>query len=228
MAPQIFIALDFSDSESALQFAKTIDPKLAGLKVGITLFTKAGPKIVEQLHALGFKIFLDLKYHDIPQQVYGAVKAAAELGVFMLNVHALGGLSMLQAAREAIPQQTDASKLIAVTILTSADDSDLATIGISKPVKQLGLELAKLAATAALDGVVCSAQEAQLYRANFAQDFLLVTPGIRPAGSAFVDQKRIMTPKAAKQAGSDFLVIGRPITQAAEPKLALTEIIESL
>ncbi len=227
-ASPIIVALDFPSQQAALDLAARLDPAQCRVKVGKELFTRSGPAVVEALQARGFEVFLDLKFHDIPNTTAMAVKAAAELGVWMVNVHCSGGLRMLAACRETLDAQTGPRPLlIGVTVLTSMERSDLAGIGLDlEPAEQV-LRLAGLAAQAGLDGLVCSAQEAVALKA--AQPALqLVTPGIRPAGSAGDDQRRILTPRAALQAGSDYLVIGRPISQAANPAQALQDILADL
>jgi len=222
--PRILVALDFPSAAPALALAHRLDPGQCRLKVGKELFTAAGPDLVLQLQALGFEVFLDLKFHDIPNTVAGAVRAAAELGVWMVNVHASGGRRMLLAAREALEKLQRRPLLIAVTVLTSLERSDLAEIGLDiDPLLQVE-RLARLTADCGLDGVVCSAQEAPRLRVACGGDFCLVTPGIRPVVAAAGDQRRVMTPAAALAAGADYLVIGRPITAAADPALALAQI----
>lgn len=215
--PRIIVALDFSSAEDALRLAERLEPSICRLKVGKELFTAAGPNLVEKLMLKGFDIFLDLKFHDIPNTVANACKAAAHLGVWMINVHALGGRKMLMAAREAIAQGS--TKLIAVTLLTSMDQNDLADIGLQGNPEQIVVRLARLAKGCALDGVVCSALEAANLRQQIGEDFCLVTPGIRPFNDRADDQKRITTPLQAIQNGANYLVIGRPITQADDPLL---------
>ncbi|MEZ5524753.1 MAG: orotidine-5'-phosphate decarboxylase [Pseudomonadales bacterium] len=219
---KIIVALDYDNIDDALALARQLDPQQCRLKVGKELFTYCGPQIVEALHKQGFEVFLDLKFHDIPNTVAKAVQAAAELGVWMVNVHASGGLAMMQAAREALKAYGDKRPyLIAVTVLTSMGEEDLAQVGVSAPPEKQVCHLAALAQQAGLDGVVCSSQEAAILTARFGKDFLLVTPGIRPDQADKGDQKRVMTPSQALQAGSDYLVIGRPITQSASPLEAL-------
>lgn len=225
---KIIVALDFPTAPAALDMVARLDPALCRVKVGKELFTAAGPALVETLVRYGFGVFLDLKFHDIPNTVAGACKAAARLGVWMVNVHASGGRAMLQAAREALAGETQPPKLIAVTLLTSLGVIDLADIGMQGPPQDVVLRLARLAQDAGLDGVVCSAQEAQALRANCGACFDLVTPGIRLADATMDDQKRVMTPRAAIHAGADYLVIGRPITQAAEPIAMLQRIQREL
>jgi orotidine-5'-phosphate decarboxylase len=222
--PKVIVALDFASAAAALSFARRVSPQACRLKVGKELFTAVGPQLVETLVQRGFDIFLDLKFHDIPNTVAGACKAAARLGVWMLNVHALGGRAMLQAAREAVSAQTRPPKLIAVTLLTSMAADDLYDVGISGAPLDAVLRLAQLSKASGLDGVVCSAQEAALLKRECGSKFHLVTPGIRPAQGATQDQQRVMTPAAAIAAGSDYLVIGRPVTQASDPVAALDAI----
>ncbi|MFP4602785.1 MAG: orotidine-5'-phosphate decarboxylase [Halochromatium sp.] len=226
--PRLIVALDFASAEAALALADQLDPRRCRVKVGKELFTRAGPAVIEQLVRRGFEVFLDLKYHDIPNTVAAACAAAAELGVWMLNVHASGGLTMMQAARERLESLPQRPLLIAVTLLTSLDDADLAAIGCPGRARDRVAVLAELSAQAGLDGVVCSAHEASDLRARLGPDRLLVTPGVRPAESARGDQKRVMTPSQAIAAGADHLVIGRPITAAADPRTALAAIAAEL
>lgn len=225
---EIFVALDYATPAQAWPLIKLLSPSACGLKVGKELFTAAGPEFVKELVALGFKVFLDLKFHDIPNTVGKAVRAAADLGVWMVNVHASGGSRMMQAAREALADLPQPPFLIAVTVLTSMTAEDLAEQGINVSPQEQVLRLAKLTQQAGLDGVVCSAQEAELIAEHCGPNFMRVTPGIRPAGSAADDQRRTMTPAAANQLGIEVLVIGRPITQASDPGAALTAIKQSL
>ena len=222
--PKIIVALDYPDARAALDLVSRLDPALCRLKVGKELFTAAGPDVVEQLMQRGFEVFLDLKFHDIPNTTAQACKAAAALGVWMVNVHALGGKRMMEAASDAVARAAHRPKLIAVTVLTSMAQEDLAGIGITATPAEMVLRLAALAQDSGLDGVVCSAQEAALLRQHCGKDFCLVTPGIRPADAAADDQSRIMTPRAALQNGSSYLVIGRPVTRAADPLSALQNI----
>lgn len=226
--PKIIVALDYSSANAASQLVKQLDPKLCKLKVGKELFTAAGPAWVEQLVSQGYGVFLDLKFHDIPHTVAQACKAAAKLGVWMVNVHALGGRAMMIAAREALDGLPQRPKLIAVTVLTSMGSDDLADLGISEEPRQLVRRLAGLAQSCQLDGVVCSAQEAAMLQQDLGANFCLVTPGIRPASASQDDQKRIMTPADALRAGAHYLVIGRPITQAANPLQALQAIEQEI
>lgn len=226
--PIICIALDYPDAASAWPLIDQLEPQHCALKVGKELFTSAGPDFVRELVGRGFKVFLDLKFHDIPTTVHNAVRAAAELGVWMVNVHASGGRRMLEAAVAAVADTKHRPYVIAVTVLTSMTAEDLAEVGITAAPAAHVLELAKLAQTAGLDGVVCSAQEAAAIAQQCGAGFLRVTPGIRPAGAAQGDQRRIMTPPEAAALGIEVLVIGRPITQAADPVAALLEIKQSL
>ena len=225
--PVIITALDFPDADSALKLAGKLNPEHTNLKVGKELFTRSGPLLLEQLHALGFRVFLDLKFHDIPNTVAGALRAAVDSGVWMVNVHASGGQRMLEAAREAVPTN-GSTMLIGVTVLTSLDDDDLAAVGIVGTVEEQVLRLATLTAQCELDGVVCSPMESTGLKARFGATFKLVTPGVRPAEAESADQRRVMTPEAAIRAGSDYLVIGRPITQSDNPEASLARIHQAL
>ncbi|TJZ74021.1 orotidine-5'-phosphate decarboxylase [Chitiniphilus eburneus] len=224
---RIVVALDYPDAAGALVFAARVSPALCRLKVGKELFTVAGPQLVEQLVARGFEVFLDLKFHDIPNTVAQACKAAAALGVWMVNVHASGGRRMMETTREALEALPQRPLLIAVTVLTSMDAAQLAEIGLPAPEVQVE-RLARLTRDCGLDGVVCSAQEAGLLKAACGQDFKLVTPGIRPADASLDDQSRVMTPQAAVAAGADYLVIGRPITRSDDPVATLQRIRQSI
>ncbi|OXS00851.1 orotidine-5'-phosphate decarboxylase [Shewanella algae] len=225
----IVVALDFDNKFKALQLIDKLDPSMCRLKVGKEMFTLFGPQLVKEIHDRGFDLFLDLKFHDIPNTVAKAVTAAAEMGVWMVNVHASGGLAMMEAARRALlPYGDNAPLLIAVTVLTSMNDDELKLIGVEGSAEDQVRRLARLTQKAGLDGVVCSARESSMLKAELGADFKLVTPGIRPAGSDAGDQKRIMTPAEAMAAGSDYLVIGRPITQAADPLATLQAIHQSL
>lgn len=225
---RVVVALDMPNAELALAFVARLSPEQCRLKVGYELFTGAGPALVETLVAKGFDVFLDLKFHDIPNTVAKACSVAADLGVWMLNVHALGGERMMAAARAALDKHQRRPLLIAVTVLTSHDAGELAGIGLSATPEAQVSHLAALAKTSGLDGVVCSAREAAGLRARHGHDFLLVTPGIRPAGSAADDQQRIVTPLEAVRAGAHYLVIGRPITQASDPLAMLDAINREL
>ncbi len=226
---QIIVALDYPEQKAALEMAARLDPQYCRVKVGKELFTRAGPAVVEELQRRGFDVFLDLKFHDIPNTTAKAVRAAAELGVWMVNVHASGGRRMMEAARNELDQVRDAQTLlIAVTVLTSMEQEDLADLGLDiEPFEQVK-RLARLTEASGLDGVVCSAQEVQMLRQIVSPSFQLVTPGIRPADAVVGDQKRIMTPAMAIAAGSTHLVIGRPITQAADPVAALQRIEQEI
>lgn len=225
---RIIVPLDFNTAEQALQLVEKLQPDLCRLKVGKELFTKAGPVLVEKLIEKDFDIFLDLKFHDIPTTVAKACAVAADLGVWMVNVHASGGSEMMSLAREVIEKKPHHPLLIAVTILTSMNQEALAELGIQCSVEEQVVRLAQLTSDAGLDGVVCSAHEVKMLRDNLGEEFKLVTPGIRPSGSNNDDQKRVMTPAQAINAGSDYLVIGRPITQAADPGQALEDISEEI
>jgi orotidine-5'-phosphate decarboxylase len=222
--PRIIVALDFPDAKAALDLADRLDPARCRVKVGKELFTAAGPAPVEALASRGFGVFLDLKFHDIPSTVASACRAAVRLGVWMLNVHAAGGRAMLVAAREAVPVEAGAPKLIAVTLLTSMSEADLADVGLEGTLDQVVARLALLAQSSGLDGVVCSPREATALRALCGSEFCLVTPGVRPTGADGDDQQRIMTPAAAIASGASYLVIGRPITRAPDPLAALERI----
>lgn len=227
-ANKIIIALDFNDLTELRQFVAQINPQQCRLKVGKELFTAYGPSIIQELHSLGFEVFLDLKFHDIPNTVYKAIRVAADLGVWMVNVHASGGREMLVKARQAIEDSTHKPLLIAVTILTSLSSEAVTEIGYSLPLQEQAIHLAKLSYECGLDGVVCSAHEASLIKSATDADFLTVTPGIRLSDAKTDDQTRIMTPINAVKNGADYLVIGRPITQAAEPQQVLNQINDSL
>ena len=222
MENKIIVALDFNNSSQAVEFVDTLDPKLCRLKIGKELFTAAGPNLVETMIKKEFDVFLDLKFHDIPNTVANAVKVAADLGVWMLNVHISGGSTMMKSAKDAIISHGGCKPiLIGVTVLTSISSTELSEIGIKNDLKDQVVQLAKLAYQSGLDGVVCSAEEAKLLRNSMPADFILVTPGIRREQDAAGDQKRVITPSQAIRNGSDYLVVGRPITQAASPSAAL-------
>jgi orotidine-5'-phosphate decarboxylase len=224
----IIVALDYPTAQQAIAMARQLDPSKCRVKVGKELFTASGPAILEELQKIDFDVFLDLKFHDIPNTCAGAVAVAAELGVWMVNVHASGGERMMVAAAEAIANKSHKPLLIAVTVLTSMEQSDLAGIGLDITPQQQVERLAKLSKQSGMDGVVSSAQEIELIKDLCGKEFLTVTPGIRPAGSAAGDQRRIMTPQQAVNAGGDYMVIGRPITQATNPEQACLDIIDSL
>ncbi|HAX5282073.1 TPA: orotidine-5'-phosphate decarboxylase [Escherichia coli] len=225
----VVVALDYHNRDAALAFVDKIDPRDCRLKVGKEMFTLFGPQFVRELQQRGFDIFLDLKFHDIPNTAAHAVAAAADLGVWMVNVHASGGARMMTAAREAlVPFGKDAPLLIAVTVLTSMEARDLADLGVTLSPADYAERLAALTQKCGLDGVVCSAQEAVRFKQVFGQEFKLVTPGIRPQGSEAGDQRRIMTPEQASAAGVDYMVIGRPVTQSVDPAQTLKAINASL
>lgn len=228
MTSPIIVALDFADEASALALVERLDPGLCRLKVGKEMFTRLGPAFVERLMKRGFDVFLDLKFHDIPNTVARACAAAAGLGVWMLNVHASGGRRMMEAAREALDGFAQRPLLIGVTILTSLSAEELSEIGFTGSPEENVRRLAALAQQSGLDGVVCSPREAAALRSERGDDFLLVTPGVRPAGADIGDQRRVMTPADAMRAGASYLVIGRPITAAADPLAALMEISSEL
>ncbi|HUP96378.1 MAG TPA: orotidine-5'-phosphate decarboxylase [Usitatibacter sp.] len=225
---RIIVALDAPELDAALGLARRLDPRLCRVKVGKELFTAAGPAVVAALHERGFEVFLDLKYHDIPNTVAGACRAAARLGVWMLNVHASGGDAMMRAAREAVEGVARPPLVIAVTILTSLADPELEQIGFTGSAADNAVRLARLARASGLDGVVCSAQEAAELRQATGSDFLLVTPGIRLEGDARGDQARVVTPVEATRLGANYLVIGRPITGSPDPVATLESIRQSL
>ncbi len=228
MTHKVIVALDFADAAPALALVDRLDPALCRLKVGKELFTAAGPELVRALVARGFEVFLDLKFHDIPNTVGAACRAAARLGVWMLNVHASGGRRMMAAAREAIADLPEPPLLIGVTVLTSMSAEDLGEVGVTDAPAEQVRRLARLTQACKLDGVVCSAQEAAVLRADLGPEFRLVTPGIRPAGADSGDQRRVMTPSDALRSGATDLVIGRPITGAADPLAALRAIRDEI
>lgn len=229
MSSKLIVALDYANENEVIKLVDKLDPGLCALKVGSELFTSFGPEFVRKLVAKQFKIFLDLKFYDIPNTVAKACKAAADLGVWMLNIHTSGGLAMMEAARNAIDSESGARPLlIGVTILTSFREEDLSLTGFQLPLEKQVQRLALLARNAGLDGVVSSAHETQEIKALCGNDFLVVTPGIRPENSSNNDQNRVMTPKLAIKAGSDYLVVGRPITEAEDPVLVVKSICESI
>lgn len=224
----ILVALDFPSAESAIALARQLDPSLCRVKVGKELYTRCGPGILNELHKLGFEVFLDLKFHDIPNTTAQAVGVAADMGVWMVNVHASGGRRMMEACAEKLSHYSNAPLLIGVTVLTSMERADLFDLGIdAEPIDHV-MRLAKLTKECGLDGVVCSSHEVSLLKRTLGSEFQLVTPGIRPASSELGDQRRVMTPSEALAAGSDYLVIGRPITKAEKPLAALEEIVKSI
>ena len=220
----VIVALDFADEKQTLQFVRQLSPELCQIKIGKELFTATGRHLVEQLVNQGFKVFLDLKYHDIPNTVASACKIAAQMGVWMVDMHASGGQRMMEAAAEAVSQFQQRPYLIGVTVLTSMTQTDLAQTGVDRSIDEQVMHLAKLSQQSGLDGVVCSAQEAVILRDQLGKEFLLVTPGIRLNSKSEDDQRRIMTPKEALAAGSSYLVMGRPITRSADPVLLLQQI----
>ncbi|MGM0630506.1 MAG: orotidine-5'-phosphate decarboxylase [Pseudomonadota bacterium] len=226
--PKIYVALDCQTQNEADQLVSKLPSGQVGLKVGKELFTSIGPEWVRKQVEQGFSVFLDLKFHDIPNTVAKAVTSAAKIGVDIVNVHASGGSDMMKAAKDALEPFDNPPLLIAVTVLTSMSDADLADIGIQIPAEQQVLNLAKLSHKAGLDGVVCSAQEARMLKNALGESFKLVTPGIRPANSATDDQKRVMTPKDAMRAGVDYMVIGRPITRSESPTETVAQILASI
>ena len=227
-ANPVFVALDTTDPDYARQFVECVRGSVGGLKLGLEFFNAHGPEGVRPFLDMGLPVFLDLKYHDIPNTVAGAARAAAVLGVSILNVHAQGGAAMMRAALDAVKSVSPSTQLIAVTMLTSLSDEDLPSVGLTPPVGEQVLRLASLTQQCGLDGVVCSAHEIVRLRKELGPDFLLVVPGIRPAGSDVGDQKRVMGPAEAIAAGASRLVIGRPITGAADPAQAARDIAERL
>ncbi|MFN7752453.1 MAG: orotidine-5'-phosphate decarboxylase [Pseudomonadota bacterium] len=222
--PRVIVALDFPGADAALEMARRLDPTRCRVKVGKELFTSGGPLLVARLRALGYEVFVDLKFNDIPNTVAAACRAAASDGAWMIDVHAGGGRRMMAAAREAIESCADRPLLVGVTVLTSMEAADLAEIGVPGTPEEQVLRLARLARDSGLDGVVCSPREAALLRAECGEGFVLVTPGVRPASASVDDQVRIATPARAIAEGAHYLVVGRPITQAADPCAALEAI----
>lgn len=218
----VFVALDVAERQRAVELAKVLSPHIGGFKIGLELFCSLGPSIVEEIGAAN--TFLDLKLHDIPNTVAGTSRALAKLGVHIFNVHCLGGRDMMRAAGEAAREQNASTKIIGVTILTSHDEPSLHALGLNDSPRDAVRRLALLARESGLDGVVCSPQEIELVREECGADFLIVTPGIRPAGSAIGDQKRVLSPREALDKGADWLVIGRPITGASDPAAAAREL----
>lgn len=228
MTAPVIVALDYPEASSALDLAQRLSPDLCRLKVGKELFTSSGPALVEQLQKLDYEVFLDLKFHDIPNTVAGAVRAAAQLGVWMVNVHVSGGRRMMEAAGQALATFSQKPLLIGVTVLTSTSDEELREMGYTELSQARVLRLAALAADSGLDGVVCSALEATALRQVHGSEFCLVTPGIRLSGDAAADQRRVTTPADALAMGSDYLVIGRSITAATHPLAALQRVNREL
>ncbi|AWX13731.1 orotidine-5'-phosphate decarboxylase [Mergibacter septicus] len=229
MDTKVIVALDYETEQEAMQLVDQLDPSQCRLKVGKEMFTTLGTQFVKQLQARTFDVFLDLKFYDIPNTVARAIRSAADLGVWMVDMHASGGLRMMEEAKKILePYGKDAPILIAITVLTSMEEADLLQVGINNSPMEHVIRLARLSHRAGLDGVVCSPQEVEVLREHCGKDFKLVTPGIRPQGYQLGDQRRVMTPLEAVQAGADYLVIGRPITQAADPVTVLAEINQSL
>jgi orotidine-5'-phosphate decarboxylase len=228
MRSPIIVALDYPTLEQALACARQLDPAVVRVKVGKQLFTSVGPAVLAQLHDLGFDVFLDLKFHDIPNTVAGAVGAAADLGVWMVNVHASGGRRMMEAAVDAVAKRGNKTQLIAVTVLTSMDQSDLTELGIKESPADRVMRLATLAKSSGMDGIVCSAQEATLLSRQFGRDFSLVTPGIRLPEDEAGDQRRVVTPWDAIDGGSTHLVMGRSITGSSSPTAVVEKIVARL
>lgn len=226
--PKVIVALDYDNAKDALNMAEMLAPELCRLKVGKELFTSTGPQLIEQLHSKNYEVFLDLKFHDIPNTVAKAVTAAAQLGVWMVNVHAVGGEKMLAAAANALQTFSNKPLLTAVTILTSMSETELQQTGVTRTLNEQVLHLAQMSKAQGLDGVVCSAQETAMLKEKLGEDFCLVTPGIRPAGTASDDQTRIVTPKQAIDSGSHYLVMGRPIRNHADPVAMLESIAKEL
>ncbi|WP_316365095.1 orotidine-5'-phosphate decarboxylase [Candidatus Thiodiazotropha sp. CDECU1] len=225
---RVIVALDYPNQDRALALVDRLDPSLCRLKVGKEMFTRLGPTFVEVLRGRGYDVFLDLKFHDIPNTVAAACDAAADLGVWMMNLHASGGRRMMETARERLEARNTRPLLVAVTILTSLTGEEIEDIGFSGDPAQNVSRLAKLTQQAGLDGVVCSPREAEMLRSELGDAFLLVTPGVRPKQAAQDDQRRVMTPADAIHAGSSYLVVGRPITAAADPIVALQSINQEI
>jgi orotidine-5'-phosphate decarboxylase len=224
MSSKLIIALDYPTAEQALSFVKQLSPERCKLKVGFELFVAAGPDFVKALVDQGYDVFLDLKFHDIPNTVASACKSAASLGVWMMNVHATGSFKIMRAAKQASLELDSPAKLIAVTVLTSMDKEQLASSNVILSPQDQVKSLAQLTKESGLDGVVCSAQEAKMLREQLGEDFLLVTPGIRPKGAEIGDQSRVMTPADANNAGVSYIVVGRPITQSENPLAVIDSI----
>ena len=224
MSSKLIIALDYPTAEQAFSFVKQLSPERCKLKVGFELFVAAGPDFVKQLVDQGYDVFLDLKFHDIPNTVASACRSAANLGVWMMNVHASGSDKMMTAAKQALLEMNSLTKLIAVTVLTSMDKEQLVLTNVTSSPEEQVKSLAQLTQKSGLDGVVCSAQEAKMLRETLGKDFLLVTPGIRPQGADFGDQSRVMTPATASKAGVSYIVVGRPITKSTNPLNVIDQI----
>lgn len=226
--PRLVVALDVPDEPAAMSLLDRLDPALCRIKVGKELFTRTGPALVERIHARGFSVFLDLKFHDIPNTVAAACRAAADLGVWMMNVHALGGRRMLEAASQALAREGPRPLLTAVTVLTSLERGDLSEMGIDVEPASLAARLSAISAAAGCDGVVCSAREAARFRSEHGPGFVIVTPGIRLPDSPADDQRRTLTPVQAIEAGASYLVVGRPVIGAEDPGRALREIATAI
>lgn len=224
----VIVALDFPDAQKAVDLAKKLDPSQCRVKVGKELFTAEGPKVIEKLQSLGFEVFLDLKFHDIPNTVSQACLMAAKMGVWMINVHAVGGSLMMKQAKEIVQTVNNPPLMTAVTLLTSMDQTNLLQLGCHNSVKEQVLLLAELSKNSGMDGVVCSAKEAKMLKKALGEEFILVTPGIRPLFSGPNDQKRVLPPKDALSMGADYLVIGRAITEAEDPLLVLERILSDI
>lgn len=224
MTSKLIIALDYPSAEQALTFIKQLSPDSCKLKVGFELFISAGPDFVKQIVDMGYDVFLDLKFHDIPNTVASACRSASELGVWMMNVHASGSTEMMQSAKQALVDSRSNTKLIAVTVLTSMNQQQLSKVNVSISPEEQVKHLAQLTQASGLDGVVCSAQEAVMLRSLLGNEFLLVTPGIRPVGADIGDQSRVMTPAQANESGVSYIVVGRPITQSDEPLKVIEQI----
>jgi len=225
---KLIVALDVKSLDEAKGIVKKLSPTVKIFKVGMGLFTLYGPDTVKIVHDSGAKVFLDLKFHDIPNTVTHALRSAAKLGIFMVNIHTLGGSEMMMRAAEAIRESDNKPKLLGVTVLTSMDQSSIEEIGIDKKVEDEVVSLARLGKDSGLDGVVASPKEVSLIRNNLGKDFIIVTPGIRPAGAEKSDQKRIMTPREAIETGADYIVVGRPIIETKDPLAAANKIIKEM
>jgi orotidine-5'-phosphate decarboxylase len=224
----VYVAIDTPDLDQALAIARSAGPHVGGLKIGLEFITAQGPEGIRKIVALGRPVFADVKFHDIPNTVAGAAREIAKLGASIFNVHAAGGEAMMRDAKDAAASIDPAMKIIAVTLLTSLDENDIDAVGYRGNASEQVVRLASLAQKSGLDGVVCSAHEIAPIRKACGEDFLLVVPGIRPAGADLADQRRVMTPREAADAGADILVIGRPITAATDPGEAARAIHESL
>ena len=227
-AEKLIVALDVRSLDEAKEMIRKLSPDVRIFKVGMGLFTLCGPDAVALVHDNGARVFLDLKFHDIPNTVAHAVRSAAKLGVFMVNIHALGGSEMMMKAVEAARESEKRPKLLGVTVLTSMDQSAIGEVGIERKIEEEVVSLARLGKESGLDGVVASPNETGLIRKNLGKDFIIVTPGVRPSWAAVNDQKRVATPLEAITAGADYIVVGRPITAAADPALAAREIIKEI